>query len=53
MFHKKELYGHWFTETEDTTGYTEKVPPDTAHVFDEESGDWVLSEVVEDEAEGD
>jgi len=53
MFHKKELHGHWFREGDDTAGYTEKRPPYANYVFDEGLGDWVLSEVAEDEAEGD
>jgi len=41
MFHKQELYGHWFRGNEDSTGYTDKMPPDAAHEWDEALNDWV------------
>jgi len=53
MFNKETLEGHWFKAGEDSTGWTERVPPYTNYVFDEGLGDWVLSEIVEDEVEGD
>jgi len=52
MFDKETLEGRWFRDTEletgpeDTTGYTDKVPPSTAYAFDEESDEWVLNEKV-------
>jgi len=48
MFHKQELYGHWFRDNEDSTGYTDKIPPDAAHEWDEELNEWVLPEVEEE-----
>jgi len=44
MFNTKTLEGGWFDDGEDTTGYTDKVPPDTAHIWDEELGEWIMSE---------
>ena len=56
MFSKATLEGRWFRDREkpaaglgmespeDAAGYTEKVPPDTAHVWDGESGEWALPE---------
>jgi hypothetical protein len=41
LFHKTELYGHWFEDNEYSEGFTDKVPPHTGVVFDEESKDWV------------
>ena len=34
---------------DDTTGYTEKVPPDTGYEWNEEQDDWVLKPVPEPE----
>ena len=42
MFHKKELYGQWFQNDEKDVGFTEKTPPDAAHVWDEGQDEWVL-----------
>jgi len=44
MFHKKDLYGMWFDDGETSDMFTEKIPPDAAHVWDEESGEWALPE---------
>jgi len=48
MFNKTTYEGHWFYEEsdrpgnpEDTAGYTEKVPPDTSYVWDEEQDGWI------------
>jgi len=49
-FDKKTLEGHWFMDGEDSTGWTEKVPPYTNYVFDEESGEWVRAEPVPNDA---
>ena len=43
-FNKITFEGHWFTDDEDTAGYTDKIPPDTAHLWNEELGEWVLPE---------
>jgi hypothetical protein len=42
LFHKTEYYGRRFGDDENPEGFTEKVPPNTGYVFDEESNDWVL-----------
>ena len=47
MFCKENREGRFFRDTEETTGYTEKAPPDTMHVWDEEAGDWVYHETPE------
>ena len=44
MFHKKGLYGMWFDDGMTDDGFTEKVPPDTAHVWGEGRGEWALPE---------
>jgi len=44
MFNKTTFEGHWFRDGEDAAGWTEKVPPGTAHAFDEGLGDWVRAE---------
>ena len=47
MYNKKTLEGIWFYEIEDTdtpddtTGYTEKRPPDTSYIWDDTTGDWI------------
>ena len=41
MFHKQELYGHWFRDKEDTAGHTEKIPPYANSIWDEEINEWV------------
>ena len=50
MFNIITFEGHWFDDGEDTTGYTDKIPPDTAHIWNEELGEWVFSEpeIVDD-----
>jgi len=55
MFNKKTLEGHWFKNGESSEGYTEKVPPFTNYVFDENKNEWVLPEriIENDEAEND
>jgi len=52
MFNKETLEPRWLRTWEckppdDTTGYTEKIPPDTAHYWDGELNEWVLPEVEE------
>jgi hypothetical protein len=47
LFHKTEYYGHWFNDDENTEGYTDKVPPDTGYIFDEEQNNWVLKPTPE------
>ena len=44
MFNKINLCGQWFNENEEVAGFTEKVPPDTAHIWNEETNEWVLLE---------
>jgi len=44
MFNKTDFEGHWFQDGEDTTGYTEKVPPDAGHVWDETQQEWIIPE---------
>jgi hypothetical protein len=44
LFHKTELYGHWFDDNEKPEEFTEKIPKNTGYVFDEELDDWVLKE---------
>ena len=53
LFSKTNHEGRWFAEAEDITGYTEKIPPNTAHVWDENAEGWVLPEPVYDESEPD
>jgi len=42
MFSKTGHHGQWFHEEEDTTGFTEKVPPHTGVIFDESTQEWIL-----------
>jgi hypothetical protein len=51
MFNKTELYGHWFRDDEDTDGFTEKVPPYTGYIFDDDLNDWILKPEAEIEPE--
>jgi hypothetical protein len=47
MFHKTNYDGHWFDDNEDTDGFTDKVPPNTGYIFNEEQNEWVLRPVQE------
>ena len=47
MFHKQELYGHWFRNKEDTTGFTSKAPPHIGVEWCEELNEWVLKPIEE------
>ena len=57
LFNKKTLDARWFRVWEckpadDTTGYTEKIPPHTLVEWNEELNEWVeLPEPEEDEGE--
>jgi hypothetical protein len=42
LFNKTEYFGQWFDDDETPEGFTEKVPPHTGVIFDEDSGEWVL-----------
>jgi hypothetical protein len=44
LFNKKDFQGHWFYDNEDTNGFTEKIPPNTGYIFNEELDDWVLKQ---------
>ena len=49
MYNKETLEGKYFRDVEldtpdDTTGYTEKVPPDTSYVWNEDKSEWVMAE---------
>ena len=51
MFNKISLEPKWFHDVEyensdDTTGYTEKIPPYSNYVFNEETNEWELNERV-------
>ena len=53
MFNKTTFKGHWFSDSEDTTGYTEKVPPHTGVEWNEELNEWMpkpveIEEIIED-----
>ena len=49
MFNKTTYEGHWFEDGEIDGGYTEKTPPHTGVVFNENDGEWVLkTEEAED-----
>jgi uncharacterized protein with LGFP repeats len=41
LFNKTEYYGQWFQDDEFPENFTEKVPPNTEYIFDEELDDWV------------
>jgi hypothetical protein len=43
LFNKTEYYGHWFDDNGDTGGFTEKAPPNTRYIFNEEINDWILN----------
>jgi len=54
MFNKTTLDGKWFWDKEmpvDNLHYTEKVPPDTAHAWDEDKGEWSLPDLGAKEAQ--
>ena len=40
MFNKIDHHGEWFREDEDTTGFTEKIPPHTGVAFNEKTRMW-------------
>jgi hypothetical protein len=44
LFNKNDFSGHWFYGNEDTNGFTEKIPPNTGYIFNEELNDWVLKQ---------
>jgi hypothetical protein len=41
LFNKTEYYGEWFRDGETPEGFTEKVPPNTGYIFDDDSDEWV------------
>jgi len=45
MFSKTELIGKYFRNNEDTTGFTDKIPPNTNYKWDDENDDWVPVEI--------
>jgi len=51
LFNKETLEGHYFCDEEDTSGYTEKIPPDTSYVWDEEINEWTQPPEPEPEPE--
>jgi len=56
MFNKTNYEGKWFknwecNQADDTTGYTEKVPPNTNYCWNEELNEWVLKPSVTEEPE--
>lgn len=53
MFHKTELEGKYFDDDEINPDYTEKIPPDTKHIWDEKKDEWCLmpEEVIEESME--
>ena len=51
LFHKLELYGKWFQNNEIDLNFTDKVPPDTGHEWNEELQEWVLKPIEEVEFE--
>ena len=53
MFHKIEHYSSWFRDGEDTTGFTEKVPPHTKVIFNEDLQEWEQPPEPEPEEEED
>jgi hypothetical protein len=50
LFNKKELYGHWFNEENETinSDWTEKIPPNTGYIFNDNLNEWVSTEINED-----
>jgi hypothetical protein len=52
LFNKTDYYGHWFQDDETPEGFTEKVPPDTGYVFDDDAGEWVPKPEPPPEPEG-
>jgi hypothetical protein len=48
MFHKTELYGHWFDDDILDEDFTEKIPLNTGYIFDEELNEWVLIPLIEE-----
>jgi hypothetical protein len=48
LFNKEDYHGQWFEDDENPIGYTEKVPLSTGYFFDEDTNDWVLKP-IEDE----
>ena len=46
LYNKETMEGQWFSDIEtntpdDTSGYTEKKPPDTSYVWNEEQNEWL------------
>jgi hypothetical protein len=46
MFNKTTYEGHWFEDNNKIDeNYTEKAPPDTGYIFDENINDWILKPI--------
>jgi hypothetical protein len=52
LFHKIDYWGQWFDDNENPEEFTEKVPPNTGYMFDEDSNDWILKPEPEIEETG-
>ena len=50
-FNKKNYTCHWFDDNEFDDDYTEKVPPHTGVIFDDNTNEWILKEPDEPEGE--
>jgi len=51
LFNKQTFDGRWFQDNDETDGYTEKVPPDTGHIWDDGKGEWILAPPPQQETE--
>jgi hypothetical protein len=49
MFNKTDYNGHWFEDGENPDGFTEKVPPNTGYMFDDDVDEWVPKPIPEAE----
>jgi len=51
MFNKNNLKAKYFNDNEYPTDYTEEIPLDTGHEWDEKAEKWILKEELEAEKE--
>ena len=47
IYNKKTLEGGWVEDDNDNPEFTEKTPPGSNYIYDEEVNDWVLPTVPE------
>jgi hypothetical protein len=41
LFNKTDYNGQWFNDNEYPDDFTDKIPPDTGYIFNEEENNWI------------